>query len=144
MRFIRPCLPLLLVGLTSACVVPIPEPVYSACRGISGGDWRASIERVPRWRGGKPRKPILVVSGKIAAAEAVDARLALGPVEKLDRRVQQVLVRTEGMAAANAPLVTRAVSGRFEAGEVEAVRIRCGDGVFASITLAPELTPNTP
>jgi hypothetical protein len=133
MNFTRLCLPLLLVGLTSACIVPIPEPVYSTCRGTSGGDWHAAIERVPRWRGGKPKKPMLVVSGKVNLPDGVDARLALGPVEKLDTRVQQVLVRTDGSAAADAPLVSRQVRGRFAAGEVDSVRIRCGDANFAEI-----------
>ena len=142
MRFIRLCLPLLLIGLTGGCVVPIAEPVYSTCRGVSGGDWRASIERVPRWRGGKPIKPILVVSGKIQTAEAIDVSMTLGPVEKLDRRVRQVLVRTEGRAAENAPTVMRHVRARFEAGEVQSLRIRCGDGIFASIAIVPEAPSN--
>jgi hypothetical protein len=132
---------LLLLGLVSGCIPPLAEPIYSTCRGTSGGDWRASIERVPRWRGGKPRKPMLLVSGKVNLPDGVDARLALGPVEKLDRRVQQVLVRTEGSAVADAPLVSRELRGRFAAGEVESVRIRCGDGIFASIPSVPETGP---
>jgi hypothetical protein len=142
MNFKRLCMPLLLVGLASGCIVPIPEPIYSTCRATSGGDWHAVIERVPRWRGGKPKKPMLVISGKVNLPDGVDATLALGPVEKLDTRVQQILVRTEGIAAAtDAPLVSREVRGRFDAGEVESVRIRCGDGIFASIASVAEMAP---
>lgn len=143
MKLLR-VIPLLAVAASvSGCVVPIPEPIYSTCRGTSGGEWQASIERVPRWRGGKPRKPMLVIRGKVNLPEGVDARLSLGPVEKLDRRVQQVLVRTEGWAAADAPLASHELRGRFAAGEVEAVRIRCGDGIFASIATVPEIPPAT-
>jgi hypothetical protein len=142
MRFTRSCLSILLAGLTAGCVVPIAEPVYSTCRGVSGGDWHASIERVPRWRGGRPIKPILVVSGRINVPETVDVSMILGPVEKLERRVQQILVRTDGSAPEGAPLVARSVSARFEAGEVQSVRIRCGDGIFASIATVPENPAN--
>src|SRR3954468_21293600 len=114
MKFARLFISLAFVGLTTGCVVPVAEPTYSTCRGTSGGDWNASIERVPRWRGGKPRKPMLVVSGKANVPDGVDASLALGPVEKLDRRVQQILVRTEGAAADDAPLVSHMVRGRFD------------------------------
>lgn len=142
MTSVRLCLSVLLVSLTAGCVVPIAEPVYSTCRGTSAGAWSASIERVPRWRGGKPKKLIIVVNGRMNVPESVDVRLELGPIEKLDRRVQQVLVRTEGSAAPDAPLVARSVSGRLAPNQrFDSVRIRCGDGNFALIPNPPEVTP---
>jgi hypothetical protein len=134
MKSSRVLLPLLLAATTSGCVVPVVEPVYSTCRGMSGGDWKATIERVPRYRGDGPNKRILVVSGKVTLREGIEPGLDLGPVEKYGEITQQILVRTDGQAAADAPLVTREVRGRFvPLKRFGAVRIRCGDGIFAVI-----------
>lgn len=134
MKSFRVLLPLMLAASTAGCVVPVDEPVYSTCRGSSGGDWRASIELVPRFRGGDPKKRVLVVSGKVRVADGIEPALNLGPVEKYGEVTQQVLVRTDGNAAADAPMVTRQVSARFTpVKRFGAVRIRCGDGSFAEI-----------
>jgi hypothetical protein len=133
MKVILLCLPLLGLGL-SGCVVPLPDPVYSTCRGTSGGDWQARVDLEPRWRGGDPKKRVLVVSGKVNVPDGVEPRLDLGPREKFAGPIQQVLVRTEGEAAPGAPLVAREVRGRFaQVKHFTAVRIRCGDANFAEI-----------
>jgi hypothetical protein len=138
MKFFRFSLPLMGLGLPllalSGCVVPLNDPVYSTCRGTSAGDWNARVDLEPRWRGGDPKKRVLVVTGKVNVPEGVDVSLDLGPREKFAGPIQQVLVRTVGQAAPGAPLVVRRVQGRFaQVKSFKTVRIRCGDANFAEL-----------
>jgi len=68
-------------------------------------------------------------------SEGYAVSLDLGPVQKLDQPVQQILLRTEPPGGSETPARTEVhVSGAFPAlKRYGAVTIRCGDGIVGII-----------
>jgi len=129
---------LLLVPAGCATTAGVPEPIYSPCHVLGSSDWEAHVEF------SSTASPIpyltrkLVVTGKITTAPGYYASLEEGPVAKLDERVQQVLVRTEGSAQAGPAPVTHNVRAVMPAlKRYGGVEIRCGDGIIAQIRDVP-------
>jgi hypothetical protein len=131
-------LPLLACGCLVS--VPVPETTYSTCHAIESSDWTARIERIADHHNRPVYRPILIVTGKLVVPnENYSVSLDLGPVQKLDEPVQQILVRTipPESAAAGSP-ATIAVEGRFPARKrYGALAIRCGDGILAIVKSIP-------
>ncbi|HEX5181742.1 MAG TPA: hypothetical protein VFW19_01195 [Allosphingosinicella sp.] len=131
-------LPLLAGGCLMLPVVE--EHVYSTCHALGSSDWDAHVERIPDHHNRPVLKPTLLVSGKvIVPSGGYSASLDLGPVQKLDAPVQQILIRTDppGGKEPQAP-ATIDVRGRFPAlKRYGAVVIRCGDGTMAIIKPVP-------
>src|SRR3954454_2574388 len=137
-RVFRAAIPLLSL-LAGGCLHPpvVEDAVYSPCHAVSAGDWSAHVERIPDHHNRPVLKPILFVSGKVTVpGDGYAVSLELGPVQRLDAPVQQILVRTEG-SGTGAPTKLN-VSGAFPAlKRYGAVTIRCGDGTLAIIKPVP-------
>src|SRR5579875_735549 len=121
-------LPLLAGGCLMLPVVE--DPVYSTCHAIGSSGWSAHVERIPDHHNRPILKPTLIVSGQVTVpSDGYSMSLDLGPVEKLDGPVQQILVRTEPPRGPAAQVLTNVnVRGAFPARKhYAAVRIRCGD-----------------
>lgn len=130
---------LLLPLLAGGCLHPpvIEESVYSPCHALSSSDWSAHVERIPDHHNRPVLKPILIVRGKVTVpGDGYSVSLDLGPVQKLDAPVQQIMLRTEGSGAQTPTILD--VSGAFPAlKRYGAVTIRCGDGTMAIIKPVP-------
>jgi hypothetical protein len=141
MRYFRAAT-LLLPLLTGGCLMlpVIEDPVYSPCHAVASSGWSAHVERIADHHNRPLLKRTLIVSGRVTVpSEGYSVSLDLGPVQKLDGKVQQILVRTTppGEAAAQA-LTTLDVRGAFPAlKNYTAVTIRCGDGTMAIIKPVP-------
>ncbi|TFI57904.1 hypothetical protein E2493_11950 [Sphingomonas parva] len=129
---------LLLVSLCAAaagCFLPVRETVYSRCEALAATGWTARLE--PRAGGGGA----VAVAGSITLPSAgYEVTLERGPVERIEPRALQVLVRTRAPDAPAAQAVTQyGVSGVFPYdGEIGAVALRCGDGILAVTQIAPK------
>ena len=130
---------LLLPLLAGGCLHPpvVEDLVYSPCHAVSSGNWSAHVERIPDHHNRPVLKPTLIVRGTVTVpGDGYAVSLDLGPVQKLDAPVQQIMVRTEG-SGTQSP-TTLAVSGAFPAlKRYGAVTIRCGDGTLAIIKPVP-------
>jgi hypothetical protein len=128
MKRLLPAAGLILVGCAD-----LPDPVYSACHAIGSSDWRAWVKPHSPAR----ERPTLVVTGKVTVPTGgYSVSLERGPVQRLDRPVQQILLRTdppEGIATQAVTL--HEVRGEFSAPTGSGpVTIRCGDGTLAIIS----------
>jgi hypothetical protein len=122
------------LGASTACYVPVPDPVYTPCRIAGSSDWRAEIDE------SEGQEPRLLVSGKVTVPTGGYAlALERGYVQELDPPRQQVMLRTDAPAdAATQAEVTEAVSGSFPvAKDLGGVTVRCGDKILAVIALPP-------
>lgn len=131
-------LPLLAGGCLMLPVVD--DPVYSTCHALGSSGWTAHVERIPDHHNRPILKPTLIVSGRVTVpSDDYSMSLDLGPVQKLDAPVQQILVRTQPPARPAAPAPTMVdVHGAFPAlKRYGAVTIRCGDGTLAIIKPVP-------
>jgi hypothetical protein len=131
-------LPLLSAGCLALPVVE--ETVYSPCHAVASSGWSAHVERIPDHHNRPLLKPTLIVSGRVTVPSGgYDVSLDLGPVQRLDRPVQQILLRTRPPSGpATQALTDVEVRGAFPAlKSYGAVTIRCGDGTFAIITPVP-------
>src|SRR4051812_723115 len=133
----RPATALLLLPalLAGGCVanVPVPEPVYSPCRAVGSGDWKARVEKRDMTPPHPPhRKWRLIVDGNvIVPGEGYDVFLERGPVQKLRDPVQQIMVRTNGPSRPppHAPPTKVAVHGEVAAlKRYGAATLPCGHG----------------
>jgi hypothetical protein len=134
--------PLLL--LPAACVVrvPVEETIYSPCRATGSSDWKARVERLPSADRHPVMRRMLIVEGKVTTPSPdYGVSLDLGPLEKLQPRVQQVIVRTDGPdVAPDGTPVTQPVRAVFPARKRHAdVRIRCGDRTLANLPNVPDV-----
>lgn len=128
-------LPLLLAPAACLTKIEVPDEIYSPCRALASSDWSAHIETYQTAHNRPLTRRNLVVEGKVTVpGPAYAVSLDLGPVERLQPRVQQVIVRTAGeSAAADSPTI-RSVRGTFAWGKRQMpIRIRCGDGTLAFI-----------
>ena len=135
----RALLSLLLLPLASGCLLGEPGDriVYSPCHAVSTDKWRAWVERRNISVQKAPlHRTFLFVEGEVTAPESDQVSLARGPVEQLDRPVQQILIRTDGPGT-GAP-VKREVRGRFRPlPTYGAIDLRCGDGIVGTIRDVP-------
>jgi hypothetical protein len=131
-------LPLLAGG---CLMLPVVEDhVYSTCHAVASSGWTARVEYIPDHHNRPVFKPTLLVSGRVTVpSEGYAVSLDLGPIQRLDAPVQQILVRTEAPSGEEAPAKTEVhVSGAFPAlKRYGAVTIRCGDGTLAIIKPVP-------
>ena len=139
--------------LVSGCVIdgPVVESVYSPCHALGSSGWSAHVERIPDHHNRPVLQPILFVQGEVTVpSDGYEVSLDLGPVQRLDRNVQQVIVRTTppADAAPAAPAAPRtaggatgtklSVEGRFPAPRhIGEIAMRCGDGILATIGPIP-------
>ena len=142
MQTIRLASILVLPLLAGGCLMlPVVEdPVYSTCHAIASSGWRAHVEYIPDHHNRPIYKATLLVSGRVTVpSEGYSVSLDLGPVQRLDQPVQQIMVRTEPPSGTEAPARTEVpVSGAFPAlKRYGAVTIRCGDGTLAIIKPVP-------
>src|SRR3954468_20526505 len=128
--------------LTGGCLMlPVVEDqVYSTCHAVGASGWTARVDYIPDHHNRPIYKPTLVVSGRVTLpGDGYTVSLDLGPVQKLDAPVQQIMVRTD--PPSGAPSGGRRdvfVRGAFPAlKHYGAVTIRCGDGTFAVIKPVP-------
>jgi hypothetical protein len=130
----------LVLALPAGCALdgPVRDTSYAPCHVLGSSDWKAQVEF------SSTSSPIpyltrkLVVTGKVTTAAGYHARLAEGPVARLDKPIQQVRVRTEGSAQPGGAPVVHTVRGVFPAIErYGGVAIRCGDGIIAEIKEVP-------
>lgn len=130
-------LPLLSGGCLALPV--IEENVYSPCHAIASSGWTAHVERIPDHHNRPVLKPILIVSGQVTMpSQGYEVSLELGPVQKLNGAVQQILLRTTPSGEATGGPAVLDVSGAFPARKSYAeVTIRCGDGTMAIIKSVP-------
>jgi hypothetical protein len=130
---------LLLPLVAEGCLHPpvVEDHVYSPCHAVSAGGWSAHVERIPDHHNRPVLKPTLIVSGKVTVpGDGYAVSLDLGPVQRFDTPVQQIMLRTDG--SGNGTPTTLDVSGTFPAlKRYGAVTIRCGDGTIAIIKPVP-------
>jgi hypothetical protein len=123
----------------------VEEPVYSTCHALASSDWAAHVERIPDHHNRPLLKRTLIVSGRVTVpSDGYAVSLDLGPVERLDAPVQQILLRTSPPDAptAQAP-ATLDVRGAFPAlKRYGAVTIRCGDGIIGMVKPVPRSAGN--
>jgi hypothetical protein len=136
-------LPLLAGG---CLMLPVVEDhVYSTCHALGSSGWTARVEYIPDHHNRPIYKPTLIVSGRVTMpGEGYALSLDLGPVQKLDAPVQQILVRTDPPSGPAGEARREVfVRGAFPAlKHYGAVTIRCGDGTVAIIKPVPrELKP---
>jgi hypothetical protein len=134
---------ILLLPLATAGCLALPtveETVYSPCHALSSADWSAHVERIPDHHNRPLLKRTLIVTGKVTVpSDGYAVSLDVGPVERLDAPVQQILLRTTppDTPTSQTP-ATLDVRGAFPAlKRYGAVTIRCGDGVVAIIKPVP-------
>jgi hypothetical protein len=143
MQTLRLVLIALLPLPTGGCLMlpVVEENVYSTCHALASTGWSAHVERIPDHHNRPIFKPTLIVRGKVTVPdEGYSVSLDLGPVQRLDAPVQQILVRTEppSRPSATAAATNVDVSGAFPAlKHYGAVTIRCGDGTLAIIKPVP-------
>ncbi len=132
---------LLSLPLCGCLMLPVVEEnVYSTCHAVASSDWSAHVERIPDHHNRPLWKPTLIVTGKVTVpSDGYEVSLDLGPVQRLDGPVQQILVRTTPPSGSVAQTpVTLDVRGAFPARKrYGAVIIRCGDGTLAIIKSVP-------
>ncbi|MBV8685076.1 MAG: hypothetical protein JOZ90_14065 [Alphaproteobacteria bacterium] len=126
-------LPLLLAPSACLTKIEVPDGIYSACHALGSTGWSAHIETYQTAHNRPLTKRNLVVEGKVTLpGPGYAVSLDLGPLERLQPRVQQVIVRTTGEGV-GAP-TTQSVRGVFPARKHQAaIRVRCGDGTLAVI-----------
>ncbi|MEA3002242.1 MAG: hypothetical protein QOH81_1030 [Sphingomonadales bacterium] len=142
MKRVRLAMILFLPLLSGGCLAlpVVEESVYSPCRAIASSGWSAHVERIPDHHNRPVLKPTLIVAGRVTVPGAgYDVALELGPVQKLNGAVQQILLRaTPPPGEATGAPTTLDVSGAFPARKsYAAVTIRCGDGTMAIIKPVP-------
>src|SRR6476469_2548775 len=142
MQLLRLAGMLCLSFLTGGCLMlPVVEDhVYSTCHAVGASGWTARVDYIPDHHNRPIYKPTLVVSGHVTLpGDGYAVSLDLGPVQKLDAPVQQILVRTE--PPSGPPTGGKRdvfVHGAFPAlKHYGAVTIRCGDGTLAIIKPVP-------
>src|SRR3954467_11183951 len=89
---------LLLPLLAGGCLMlPVVENhVYSTCHAMGSSGWTARVDYIPDHHNRPIYKPTLIVSGRVTVpGEGYAVSLDLGPVQKLDAPVQQIMVRTD-------------------------------------------------
>ena len=129
---------LLIVSFCAAaagCYVPVPETVYSRCDALGAADWTARQEQRQVERKSKPG---VAVSGTLSLPSAgYDVSLERGPIERVEPRALQVLVRTRAPSEPAAQAVTQYEVSAFFAHDdrIGAVAVRCGDGILAEVPL---------
>lgn len=129
-----------ILSIPAGCALdgPVRETGYSACQVLGSSDWKAHVEIFPTASPVPFLRRKLVVTGKVRTAGGLSARLADGPVARLDDPVQQIVVRTEGRAEPGAAPVVHNVRGVFPGMKrYGGVAIRCGDGIIAEIRDIP-------
>lgn len=135
----RLCLALAAFALLTGCYVRVPETLYSRCDAIGAEGWTARVERRTQANGRTNRG--IFVSGSVTLPSAGYAvALDEGPIERTRPRALQVLLRTTPPSTPETQAVTRyPVQGfmSYDAG-IEAVRLRCGDGILADV---PRIEP---
>ncbi|MFN3387824.1 MAG: hypothetical protein ACK40O_02765 [Allosphingosinicella sp.] len=124
------------------CVIPVPVPetVYSPCHAIASGAWRAEIESYLTAHGKPLTRYNLVVSGEVTVPTGgFRVWLEEGPVQEIEPRTLQILVRTDPPAeAATQAVVTHQVRGAFPARKrIDQISLRCGDGTLALVPVEP-------
>ena len=142
MQMLRLAVILSLPLLAGACLMlpVVEEHVYSTCHAVRSSDWSAHVERIPDHHNRPIYKPTLIVTGRVTVpSDGYSVSLDLGPVQKLDAPVQQILVRTVPPSEPAAQALTDVdVRGAFPAlKRYGAVTIRCGDGTLAIIKPVP-------
>src|SRR3569832_653817 len=98
MQKIRLASIVLLPLLAGGCLMlPVVEdPVYSTCHAVASSDWTARVDNIPGHHNRPVYKATLIVSGRVTLPSTGYAvSLDLGPVQRLDAPVQQILLRTE-------------------------------------------------
>jgi hypothetical protein len=132
---------LVLPMLSGGCLAlpVVEETVYSPCHAVASSGWTAHVERIADHHNRPILKPTLIVTGQVTVPnEGYEVSLDLGPVQKLNGAVQQILIRTTPSGAATGNPTTLAVRGAFPARKsYAAVTIRCGDGTMAIIKPVP-------
>jgi hypothetical protein len=133
---------LILPLLAGGCLMlPVVEDhVYSTCHALGASGWTALVDYIPDHHNRPIYKPTLMVSGRVTMpGQGYAVSLDLGPVQKLDAPVQQILVRTD--APSGPPSGGKRdvfVRGAFPAlKHYGAVTIRCGDGIIGIIKPVP-------
>jgi hypothetical protein len=133
-------LPLLLAPAACLTKIDVPDTIYSPCRAIGSSDWTAHVETYLTAHNRPLTRRHLVVEGKVTVpGPAFAVSLDLGPLERLQPRVQQVIVRTSGETGSGDTPTTRAVRGVFPGRKhYGPIRVRCGDGTLATIAQVGE------
>lgn len=143
LRSVRHVLPaVLLAGALAGCVIPVPVPetVYSPCHALSSGNWTAQVESYLTAHGKPLTRYNLVVAGEVTVPTGgFRVWLEEGPVQEIEPRTLQILVRTDPPAqGATQAVVTHQVRGAFPAKErIAQVSLRCGDGILALVPVEP-------
>jgi hypothetical protein len=130
----RSFLAALLCASVAGCYVPVPETIYSRCEALGTSGWTARVERHPNEKGKMKRR--IAVRGTVTLPSAgYGVSLERGPVERVEPRALQVLVRSRAPSEAAAQAVTPyQVEGIFPYdSQIGAISVRCGDGIIAEI-----------
>jgi len=135
-------LPLLLAPAACLTKIEVPDEIYSPCRALGSSDWSAHVETYLTAHNRPVTRRHLIVDGKVTVpGPGYSVALDLGPLERLQPRVQQVIIRTTGTTSAgDAPTIV-AVRGIFPPRKrYGPIRIRCGDGTLATIAAVADTT----
>lgn len=132
----------LLAAALGGCVIPVsvPETVYSPCHAGTSGAWRAEVESYLTAHGKPLTRYNLVVTGEVTVPTGgFRVWLEEGPVQEIEPRTLQVLVRTDPpVEGATQAIVTHQVRGVFPAQKrIGQVSLRCGDGTLAIVPVTP-------
>jgi hypothetical protein len=132
----------LLLLLPGGCLIPPPvtETVYLPCHATASSGWTAHVERIGNGQPHPYVRSMVVVEGEVTVPSGGYAvSLADGPMDRLAKPLQQVLVRTDPPPGpSTGALVTHRVRGVFELRKrATGVRIRCGDGTLAVLRDLP-------
>jgi hypothetical protein len=135
-------LPLLLAPAACLTKIEVPDTIYSPCHAIGSSDWSARVETYLTAHNRPITRRHLIVEGKVTVpGPGYSVALDLGPLERLQPRVQQVIVRTTGTGSAGDAPTTVAVRGVFPPHKhYGPIRIRCGDGTLATIAAVTDTT----
>jgi hypothetical protein len=135
-------LPLLLAPTACLTKIEVPDTIYSPCHAIGSSGWSAHVETYLTQHNRPVTRRHLVVDGKvIVPGPGYSVALDLGPLERLQPRVQQVIVRTSGESSTGDAPTTVAVRGVFPPHKhYGPIRIRCGDGTLATIAAVTDAT----
>ena len=131
----RSFLALAACALLTGCYMRVPETLYSRCDALGAEGWTARVDPGGQADGKRGRR--ILVSGSVTLPSAgYSVSLDKGPIERTQPRALQVLLRTDRPDAPTAQALTRypveAVMPYDET--IEAVRLRCGDGILAEMS----------